>query len=94
MIGGEPTLHSKLYDFCKKVYQETSNITITIYTNFSSKENFFRKLSDIGVRFEATYHLKNESFFNKVLKFSPKSFRTVTIMYEKTNSKKCISIYN
>ena len=33
LIGGEPTLHSDLYDFCKKC--KDNGIIVTIYTNFS-----------------------------------------------------------
>ena len=55
LIGGEPTLHPDLYDFCKNL--NNKNINCTIYTNFSQTAEYYSKLLAIGnVHLIATYH--------------------------------------
>jgi molybdenum cofactor biosynthesis enzyme MoaA len=43
IIGGEPTLHPDLLDFCKKCNTYT-NITISVYTNFSQSIDYYIQL--------------------------------------------------
>ena len=48
LIGGEPTLHPDLIDFCEKI-SHIPNIFTTIYTNFSKPVPSVPKLSSCSI---------------------------------------------
>lgn len=94
LIGGEPTLHPELYNFCKKINQNFSDIIVTIYTNFSLPVEQIKRYVNENVKFEASWHSKNYDFFKKIALFDPQCFRAITIMFEPEFSNFCIDRYN
>ena len=60
ILGGEPTLHPDLYDFCKKLSNE-EYINYTIYSNFSSDINLYENILNLhNSNLCITYHHINE----------------------------------
>jgi hypothetical protein len=60
LIGGEPTLHPDLVDFCEKI-SHIPNIFTTIYTNFSKPAEYYLKLLNIDNRLSLilSWHTSN-----------------------------------
>jgi len=66
LIGGEPTLHPDLLDFCQKI-SKLNNIYMTIYTNFSKDIDFYKTLLSIDSRISLilSWHSLNKNFKDK-----------------------------
>ena len=63
IIGGEPTLHPDLYDFCKSLLKD-NKLHILIYTNFSRSISYYAKLLMLdNVHLTLTYHSMNSTEF-------------------------------
>lgn len=91
LIGGEPTLHPDLLTFCIKL-QTISNIIITIYTNFATNILLLKQLEKVNVKFEATWHSQCKDFEQRLTQFNTNSFRTITLMYEKSHTQYVIDM--
>ena len=85
IIGGEPTMHDDLIDFCNKT-RNTSFLKINIYTNFNQDITYFEKLISNNLELSITYHYQNEIelFKQKLFKLISNRNASVnlTIMYE------------
>ena len=64
LIGGEPTLHPGLLDFCKDTCKYP-NISILIYSNGFQNVEYIAKLLNYGVKVVLTLHYSicNDSLF-------------------------------
>ena len=87
--GGEPTLHPKLVQLCKNIYQLGKKVSIE--TNLSKDIAYYNQLVDIGVEIIATYHLQNTQFVDKLHKIKEVDYTIV--MANNKYIDKCISIY-
>lgn len=96
LIGGEPTLHPNLYDFCKKTIND--KISINIYTNFSQTLFFYQKLLDLNCLLSITYHNQDRNLFlSKLFNLGTnqqKNLFDLAIMYESGFTENSIYIYN
>lgn len=96
LIGGEPTMHKGLYDFCKNTIQD--GISINIYTNFSQSVEFYQELLDIGCQLSITYHhFNNKNFLNKIDNLGnddQKNQFDIAIMYEPGYSMQSLNVFN
>ena len=85
IIGGEPTMHDDLIDFCNKT-RNTSFLKINIYTNFNQDIAYFEKLISNNLELSITYHYQNEIelFKQKLFQLISNKNASVnlTIMYE------------
>lgn len=84
LIGGEPTRHPKLLQFCKDVKPIAR---ICIYTNMSLPIVQLEELAENGVTFEATWHRKSKDFIDKIMCLDSSVFRAITVMDEPGASK-------
>lgn len=98
LIGGEPTLHPDLLDFCQKI-SKLNNIYTTIYTNFSKEVDFYNTLLDIDSRISLilSWHSSNKTFKDK-LNLIPKKYIqnniTVSVIYEHNNISGALNIFD
>lgn len=76
LIGGEPTQHPYLLDFCKSM----DNVNICIYTNFSRDLEYLKTLAQHNVKFDITFH--NDKIDN-IYAIDVKSIRGITVMLDK-----------
>lgn len=85
IIGGEPTLHDDLFDFCIKT-RKLSFLKINIYTNFNRDISYFESLISSNLELSITYHYQNdiESFKQKLFQLISNKNASInlTIMYE------------
>lgn len=65
LIGGEPTLHPSLIDFCKKI-QSLSNVHCSIYSNFSASVQLYIQLLALGIGFTLSSHSQHKDFADKL----------------------------
>lgn len=98
LLGGEPTLHPGLLEFCEKIYNNYSFISLECFSNFSQKINLYEKLLKFNVFMILSYHSKNLVFFNKLDELFNKSNKYkhnchINIMYEPQISKFTIKKY-
>lgn len=98
LIGGETTLHPKLYDFCKKVVDNIKNIQITIYSNFSKDISFYKRFLNIGVNFILSWHSQcnTDEFICKLNEFNEEDRNKITIavMYEHNNIARSLEAFD
>ena len=66
LVGGEPSLHPNLLQFCQFCQQE--HIFISIYTNFSLSIQLYNQLINYDVKLVLTYHGKYKHQFLTKLK--------------------------
>lgn len=94
LIGGEPSIHPDLIQFCEKLYGMTN---INIYTNFSKSDDFYQKLEKLDIKFDISYHningKKNQSVIDRIYKTDSKNIRGVTIMIDKNSFDDDIEIF-
>ena len=64
LIGGEPTLHPKLIDFCQKA-QKSNIISCFILTNFSQSLSYYNILLQCGTTLISTWHSIYNDKLNK-----------------------------
>lgn len=65
LIGGEPTLHPKMLDFCEKVYELDKDIQVDIFTNFSQPLEYYEKILKLNSWIAATWHSKSNDIRNR-----------------------------
>lgn len=98
LIGGEPTLHPELFEFCKKI-SLLPNINTTIFTNFSQDIEYYINLLNIDNRINLilSWHTANNLFVEK-LKKMPLSYITqnitVSVIYEHNNIEKSLEVFD
>lgn len=85
LIGGEPTLHPDLLDFCEK-YKDSTNIELTVYTNLTKPLEYYKKLLSYNVQLIVSWHsaADNKIFVDKLKQFSEKERlqTSISIMFE------------
>lgn len=93
LIGGEPTLHPKMVDFCKKILS-MKKTSVEVLTNFSQPLDYYLDLLEHGVKIAATWHGKandkaNLEYAKKMLRVPMKYFQNdqveIRIMFENDN---------
>ena len=93
LIGGEPTLHPDLLEFCQKV-QMTNTMECFVLTNFSQSMSYYSSLLQCGATITATWHSlkndkRNEGYIDKALSISRKFIDSnqleLRIMFEPDN---------
>ena len=93
LIGGEPTLHPKMVDFCKKILS-LKKTSVEVLTNFSQSLDYYLDLLELGVKIAATWHGKandkaNLEYAKKMLHVPMKYFENdqveIRIMFENDN---------
>ena len=65
LIGGEPTLHPGLIDFCKKI-SSSPNVHCSIYSNFSASTQLYVQLLELGIGFTWSSHSQHKDFATKL----------------------------
>lgn len=101
LIGGEPTLHPDLMDFCQKI-SKINNVLIKIFTNLSAPiEQYKTLLLNENLILIASWHslkndLLNNSYTSKILQLLQlhKNQIEVRIMYEVLNTENALKIAN
>ena len=98
LIGGEPTLHPDLVEFCEKI-SKIDNINTTIYTNFSKSVDYYIKLLEIDKRISLILSWHNANFqfkekINKIPRFFLEKNITVSVIYEHKNIKNALEIFD
>ena len=92
-IGGEPTCHKKLLQFCTNIYD--NNISIEIITNFSNNVDFFKKFPD-NVKFTVSFHAQwadVNDFVFKCIELK-QMIQNIIVMFDKKNSFKSLNCYD
>lgn len=94
LIGGEPTLHPSMMDFCKALIKDVPRSCVEILTNFSQPLDYYLGCLDLGMKIAATWHGKcndkaNLDYCKKMLRVPMKFFENdqieVRIMFENDN---------
>lgn len=72
LIGGEPTLHKDMLEFCDQL-MKIKNTTVEVLTNFHKPFEYYLDLLESGVLVSASWHGQGEdslnwSFVEKALK--------------------------
>lgn len=98
LIGGEPTLHPDLLDFCQKI-SKLNNIYMTIYTNFSKDIDFYKTLLSIDSRISLilSWHSLNKNFkdkFDLIPNIYIQHNIIVSIIYEHNNINSALNIFD
>lgn len=99
ILGGEPTLHPDLYEFCKKVASLEYVLGICIYTNFTADNNYYLKfLNMLKLKFILSAHIQHMQFYKKLCNLlsvqNAKSLiGLVTITYNYKNTIDSIKLY-
>lgn len=101
LIGGEPTLHPDLYEFCHKI-ADIPNTLIKIFTNLSVDVEYYKKLLDLNnVVLIASWHSLREDRLNtkylnalNSLLVDYKQQIEVRVMYEPFNTDRALSVAN
>lgn len=85
LIGGEPTLHPNLIDFCQKLCS-LPKTHCSIYSNFSSNTSLYIQLLELGVGFTLSSHGQHEDFAAKLdeipFHYYKKNNINIRIMFE------------
>lgn len=103
LLGGEPTLHSGLLEFCCRQLKDLSYVKTYVFTNFSKDVNYYLKLLQDNVALSITWHSKHDditgqAFIDKVKKIPFKFFSNpgirLRILYEKQNIKNALNAFD
>lgn len=100
-IGGEPTLHPQLIEFCNKIKHD-KYIRTNIYTNMSADINTYIQLLQSNVTLIASWHGTNEDHCNQhyidmvidLVNLGFKDQLDIRIMYEPNNTDNSILAFN
>lgn len=66
ILGGEPTMHKCLYDFCKKAADLEYVKDIVVFSNLMSEMQTYAKLLQIDkIKLDLSYHMTNDLEFNQ-----------------------------
>ena len=98
LIGGEPTLHPDLLEFCQKT-KEFPSISLLIYSNGSKDVAYIAKLLRCGVDMALTLHysMDSDSLLQKVIALSNAGFSKqiqLRIMLEHGYEHQSFSLYD
>ena len=94
LIGGEPTLHPGMLNFCKSILSNVPSTCVEILTNFSQPLEIYLEHLELGMKIAATWHGKindkqNLDYCKKMLRVPLKFFENdqieVRIMFENDN---------
>ena len=69
IIGGEPTLHPDLYDFCKKIVCNKSIKFINIFSNFSQNILYYIELLNLSDTVNITFSYHSQYSLQFIKKF-------------------------
>lgn len=89
LYGGEPTLHSKLFDICKALNNLNKEFYIEVFSNFTNNINIYNNLLLNNIKLILTFHnndyLNAIAFYEKVKQLNHNFLQNVIInvMYEK-----------
>jgi len=85
LIGGEPSVHPDIEEFCGDACQFSS---VVMYTNLGRDSGLYRRLANLGVRFDISYHEPDAKRNAKVLEnidtIPKSSIRGITVMLDKS----------
>ena len=98
LIGGEPTLHPDLQNFCKKI-SKLPTVYTTIYTNFSKDPQYYIDLIDNDSRLSLilSWHKSNHEFLQKLIQIPKNIIKdniTVSVIYEHNNISEALRIFD
>ena len=98
LIGGEPTLHPHIIDFCNKCYQ-CGYIDAITYSNFSLDIEFYNKLIlDCNVKLLLSFHCSEcneEKFISKLSQIVDKtSIYDLNVIADPTKFNSCIKAFD
>lgn len=101
LIGGEPTLHRDLLDFCQKI-SRFDNILIKIFTNLSASIKIYDTLlQNENIMLIVSWHslkndLLNKNYVDKIIQLLQKYKNQieVRIMYEIFNTENALTVAN
>lgn len=101
LIGGEPTIHPALIDFCDKL-KPLSNVRVKIFTNLSADIDVYEKLLSNGkLTLISSWHsLRNDKynikFIEKIIRLLNTNRKQieVRVMYEYDNTQTAIEVAN
>ena len=79
LIGGEPTLHPGMLNFCKSILSNVPSTCVEILTNFSQPLETYLEHLELGMKIAATWHGKindkqNLDYCKKMLRVPLKFF--------------------
>lgn len=89
ILGGEPTLHPDLIQFCEKI-SHLKNISVLIFSNLSHSLDFYMKMMQYNnIYFDFSYHSINNKinfdFINKIKKLYKTKYKnklSISMMLE------------
>lgn len=102
LIGGEPTLHPNLLDFCDKL-QKLDRVCIEVLTNFTKPLEYYINLLKNNIKIAASWHrapndMLNWDYVEKMKKIPYKYFTNdqveVRIMMENDNWENSRKVFN
>ena len=89
LIGGEPSCHSKIVEFCKNC--KAANMSM--YTNFSKELPLYEQLANNGMKFDITYHTGNSTTLDNIYAIDVNSIIGITVMLDPTTFDNDIGVY-
>lgn len=100
LLGGEPTLHKDLEEFC--AIMDRLEVRCTVMSNFSSSINLYLQLLELhNVQFDFSWHSTyscQTSFIDKIEQIPYKYFEDeridITVMYEQDAHEESLHIFN
>lgn len=103
LLGGEPTLHIGLDDFCCSRLKDLQYVKAYVFTNFSKDVDYYTRLLKHQIALSVTWHSKHDDvtgkdFINKVRQipfefFSSPGIR-LRVLYEKNNAKNALDVFD
>lgn len=103
ILGGEPTLHPGLLDFCNKLNRQHKYVKTYVFTNFSKDIEYYLNLLKNNIALSITWHSKHnditgQSFIKKAKHIPIKYFKSpgirLRILYEKNNTINALNAFD
>ena len=100
ILGGEPTLHKDLLNFCKCISSTFSEMKCIVITNFSQDLNYYLDLLNTHTNLILSWHSlqNNDIFIDKVNSIPYHYFKDdmikISVMYEKMNIQKSLYVFD